>query len=73
MAGHLDGAEIGIPCPGCGHNTKKSIGWLKTQNQLTCGGCGKVIELESSNFRQGMREVDASIKKLTDTFKKFGR
>jgi ribosomal protein S27E len=73
MPSPLDSSAVDVPCPGCGHKNRKTVGWLKTHDQMTCGGCGKVVQLESSGFRKGMREVDASLKKLTDTFKKLGR
>lgn len=74
MAGYLNGAEIDIPCPSCGHKIKKSIGWLQSHDNLTCGGCRKVIKIEGgSDFRDAMREVDASLDELTESFKNFGR
>ena len=47
----LDGFEIEIPCPKCGRKTKKSIGWIKTNRQLSCG-CGTVINLKTDQFRR---------------------
>lgn len=72
MAGHLDSGRIDIPCPSCGHKHRKTIGWLKTHKQFTCAGCGKV-EIQTSGFNKGMREVDAEIAKLTKSLNKSFR
>ena len=73
MAGQLDSGQIDIPCPGCGHKNTKTVGWLKTHNDLTCGGCGNVIDIEASGFRKGMREIDAELAKLNKSLNKTFR
>ena len=40
---NLNKHELDIACPQCGQKTKKPIGWLKTNPQLTCLGCGTAI------------------------------
>jgi hypothetical protein len=46
-----DRGEIGVRCPVCHYETKATIGWVRHHNQLPCPGCGKMIALESKNFR----------------------
>lgn len=58
MADFLDhDAEIGVPCPGCGHETAKSIGWLKANDEMVCAGCGETINFTAS-FRKSLSEAE---------------
>lgn len=72
MAGFLDNAEIEIPCSNCGGKTKKSIGWIKSNSQLTCA-CGTIINLDADQFRGEIAKVDASFANLQRTLKSFGK
>jgi hypothetical protein len=42
--------EIGIICPACEYEIRKSIGWIRRHAQLECPGCGQVIDIDR-NFR----------------------
>ncbi len=57
----LDSAEIGVPCPGCGHETKKSVGWLRSHDELVCSGCGETIRLDDEGFRAGLDSADKAM------------
>lgn len=72
MTGFLDNAEIEIPCSNCGSKTKKSIGWIKSNNQFTCT-CGTTIKLDADQFRGEIAKVDASFADLQRTLKSFGK
>ncbi len=72
MAGLLDSAELQIPCEKCGRKTKKSIGWIKSHNRLTCG-CGAEIVLDASQFKTEIAKVERSLSSLQGAFKKLGR
>jgi len=61
MAGFFDDAEIGVPCPACGQETKQRIGWLKTHNQMACAGCGETIDLADAGFREGLARAERAI------------
>ena len=73
MASILDGSPIDLPCPGCGHKNRKTVGWIKLHSRMTCAGCGRDVILDSSDFRRGMRNVDTQLDKLSKTFRKLGR
>ena len=60
MSGYLDNAEIGISCPKCGAETKKSIGWIKHNNKFICA-CGSEVNFDSNQFRKKMAAVDSSL------------
>jgi len=44
---NLDDREIAFECPKCGHEIRKTIGWLKANQGLTCAGCGATMELRT--------------------------
>ena len=73
MAGQIVGSAIDLPCPGCGHKNRKTVGWLRTHSRMTCGGCGREVTLQSSNFRQGMRKVDAELDRFRRSVARLGR
>lgn len=66
-------AEIGIPCPKCGHETKKSIGWIKAHDEFTCAGCGSVIALEKEKLLSGLKGIDKSLAKFRKTIGGIGK
>jgi hypothetical protein len=72
MSGPLDSAEIGIPCDACGHETKKTVGWVKTHCDFTCV-CGTNIHLNADQFRSEIAKAEAEIKKLGDSISKMGK
>jgi hypothetical protein len=72
MAGFLDDAEIEIPCSKCGHKTKKSIRWIKSNNEYFCT-CGARINLNTSQFRRKIADTESALRKLRDSFNKFNK
>jgi len=44
---NLDDREIAFKCPKCGHDIRKTIGWLKANQNLACAGCGATMELRT--------------------------
>ena len=51
---YSDSTKIEIPCK-CGRNTKKTIGWIKQNDELVCG-CGVHIDLRTAALRrQGVK------------------
>jgi hypothetical protein len=64
-------AEIPIPCD-CGRKTKKTVAWLKTHKDFTCG-CGRRIEVDASQFNREMKKVDKAIDDFKRSLRRLGR
>jgi len=47
----FENASISLPCLGCGHKNKKTVGWLRDHTDLTCGVCGTKIKIDNAEFR----------------------
>lgn len=72
MVGHLDNHEISIPCRACGNSSKKTLGWIKTNNEFKCQ-CGTVLEISAEKLLRTGGAVDRSISDLKAKLKKFGK
>ena len=59
-------SKINIPCPECGHKTKKTISWLKANDVMVCGGCSKQITLDRKDLLAGLKKAE----KILDDFKR---
>lgn len=55
---YLDKFEIAITCEKCGNVTKKPIGWVKSNRNLTCA-CGTVLALNSERLASAIVEIDS--------------
>jgi len=63
VAFSFDNQEIELPCPKCSRKTKKSIGWIKRNKQMSCA-CGAVINLQSSDMQRELRRLESQINNL---------
>ena len=68
MAGFLDDLEIEIPCENCGRKTKKTIRWIKSNNEFVCA-CGTHISLDSSDFRAKIAKIERDLGNLGKSLK----
>ena len=66
----FDKQELTIPCPHCGREIKKSIGWLKRHRQFVCP-CG-VTTFKADDLIRGVQQVDRRLDKFRrDIRRKF--
>jgi hypothetical protein len=72
MTSIFDDTEIAIPCKSCGHETKKSVRWMKANRQFTCR-CGTVINLHTDELLREIAKVEAEIAKLNRTVKSLNK
>ena len=62
----MDNLEMENPCIYCGRKNLKSIGWIKAENQFTCG-CGTVISVNMKQFNNLMAEGAGSLAGFKNT------
>ena len=67
----LDDEELNIPCPRCSKETKKKIGWLKRNREMTCSACGETFGLDTKELRREIARVDRAIRDLENTLKRL--
>jgi len=36
--------EIDVPCSNCGTKTRKSLAWLRSNDEFVCRSCGTIID-----------------------------
>jgi endogenous inhibitor of DNA gyrase (YacG/DUF329 family) len=68
MPGFLDNQTITIPCPACGHQHRKTIGWIKANDHIPCV-CNRRIDLNKSQFVSELAKVDRSVDDLRRTLR----
>lgn len=56
--------ELPIPCPKCGHQTKKSIAWIKANDKFVCAGCGSTVNVQAEQLLAGLKQLDETIDDL---------
>ena len=69
----FDNAELAIPCPQCGHEAEKTIGWLKSHEQMTSPGCGSVIALDSAELKKGIEAAEKSLRDFGRNLSRLGK
>lgn len=69
----LDRHETEFACPQCGHKLRGTIGQLKRNPTLTCGGCGSAIQIEANQLRTAIEQVSREIDKLKRALGRLGK
>lgn len=69
----FDNATISVPCPGCGHKSEKSLGWLNANDHFLCQGCGRNIQLNTEELRAALKSADKSLADFTRSLIKLGK
>ncbi len=62
-------AEIGIPCPHCGHSFRQTLHWLMSHRgeEVACTSCGQSFPVES------LGSLDDIIRSMRDSAHQFRR
>jgi len=68
----LDDSEIEIQCPKCSQTFKKSIGWLKANDEMICTGCDSKIVFDKKEFTGPINEAQKSLDDLEKSFRALG-
>lgn len=69
----LDSAEIDMPCPQCGHENTKTLGWLKHNKHMVCAGCSEVIAVDSSAMKESFKAVGQKLEDLGQNLSRLGK
>ncbi|WP_367354173.1 hypothetical protein [Agrobacterium pusense] len=64
---------LGLPCPKCGHKTEKTVAWIKSHDDFTCGGCGSTVRMEKEELLAGLKKIDDSVAKLRKSLGRIGK
>lgn len=65
--------KVGIPCPKCGHETEKTVAWIKSNDEFICEDCGSTVTVEKENLISGLKEVDESIAEFRKGLRRIGK
>lgn len=69
----LDSQAIAIPCPKCGHQSSHTIRKLKTNPHLTCSGCGQGFQIDATDMRRKIAEVEKTLANFKRTLSRLGK
>jgi hypothetical protein len=72
MAGSIDDAEIELQCENCGGKTKKSMAWIKDNDQFACA-CGTLIPVDASKFRKELVKTESELDGFQGLMEKLGK
>ncbi len=66
--------KIDFNCPNCNRKHTVLLNDVSRRGSIHCG-CGSNISLNDSNgsVKKGISDINSSLKKLEDAFKRFGR
>ena len=56
--------KIAVACPKCGHKIQQTIRRLEQNPKLTCPSCQSIIDVDASELRKGLSEVDKAFDNL---------
>jgi hypothetical protein len=68
MSIQFDAHALEIPCPQCGQKHKKTVGWLKSHQDIACG-CGGTIAVDSRDLHRKLADVEKQLKDITRNFR----
>lgn len=60
----VDSNEIKFQCPNRGHDLQQTIGWLKTNEHMTCPGCNIGINIDTNRLAKATEEIQRAMEKI---------
>jgi transcription initiation factor TFIIIB Brf1 subunit/transcription initiation factor TFIIB len=60
----FENAELGLPCPGCGGKSPKTIAWIKANTEFVCDHCGATVQMDKADLEKGLGEVDSALEEI---------
>lgn len=66
--------SIGVTCSNCGHETEKTLGWLREHTHFICAGCQHTVEFDGLALADEVqREIEKAQLDLNRTVKQLNR
>lgn len=60
----VEASLIEFQCPHCGRELKQTIGGLKSQNRMSCPGCGIGINIDANRMSNVVEEMSKAVEKI---------
>ncbi|PCJ75545.1 MAG: hypothetical protein COA53_06520 [Rhodobacteraceae bacterium] len=70
---NFDKGVLSIPCPQCGNETQKSIGWIKRKDEFICAGCSNTVTYDANVLLSGLDSANKDLDAFSRSFGKFGK
>lgn len=51
------GLKFSFPCPQCGHEFDKTLGWFESNDDIACPGCEARIGFEADEIRNVLPQL----------------
>lgn len=66
MVNLFDATRVDVPCPVCGHNASRTIGWLEANKDsaVSCENCARELNLGTPEFREALTELQTTLDKF---------
>ncbi|WP_319636859.1 YnfU family zinc-binding protein [Brucella sp. MAB-22] len=72
MGEMFENQTIGVTCPKCGNQIEQTIGWLKSNDNVTCPGCCSDFIINSEKFFAGIEKAEEAIAKFGKSIRDRG-
>ena len=69
----IDGAQVDIKCPKCGHKIKQLLARLKRDPTLICPACQQPVKIDAAGLRQNLAGAEAALAELQQKIKDLGK
>jgi hypothetical protein len=60
-AGFFDDQTLDLPCGACGHETPKTVGWIKANDHFVCDACGTRTNLDRSDLLGKLKKAEKAL------------
>lgn len=69
----IDGAQVDIKCPKCGHKIKQRLARLKSDPTLICPACQQPAKIDAAGLRKDLAGAEAALAQLQKKIKDLSK
>lgn len=69
----FENQTIGVTCPNCGNQIEQTIGWLKSNDKVTCPGCSSDLVINGEKLFAGIEKAEEAFSKLGNSVGHIGK